>query len=180
MSIFIAFIMITSIFGVMFYGFSSPGETYRYDGKKFEATPEGFELKFKGETYTFELLPQDVEDVPVDEEAIASIMNAPLVVLTSDPNSLYARDIAISSFNINTILTKQGQITGNAFTQPGAQLPVITCDNASTASPVIYFIQASETAISYEAGCTLVQFNTGFNLQRASSRLAYALLNIIK
>jgi len=179
MSFFIAFIMITSVFGVMFYGFAGGGEVIKYEGHKFTATPQGYATKIDGKTYYFDVLPQDLENINIDSSIKSELDSSNALVITSDPKSSYKQDIAVSSYNLNAILTKQGKYTANAFNSANDQLPVITCINATPGLPVMEIIESNQTIATLNNNCITVEFDNTFNLQRATAKILYLILGVI-
>lgn len=178
MGVFIAFIMISSIFAILFYGFGETAQVDRYEGHTFRWTNEGYTVTLQGTTYAFDLLPQHVEMAYVDQEAGTLLRSAQAVITTSEQNSLYATDIAIASYNLNTLLGKQGIFVSNAFTD--SQTP-ITCQDATPGNPVIYFQEAliaSQTSVS--DGCIIVMFDNPASLQQMVTKLLYMYLGIIQ
>lgn len=179
MSFFIAFIMITSVFGVMFYGFAGGEDTVKYEGHKFIATPQGYATKIDGKTYYFDVLPQDLENININEGIKSELSNSNALIITSDPKSSYIQDIAVSSYNINAILTEQGKYTANAFNSANNQLPVITCMNATPGLPVMEIIESNQTTATLSNNCITIEFDTAFNLQRATAKILYLILGVI-
>ncbi len=183
MSIFIAFIMITSVFGVIFYGYAGSSEVIRYNDVKFTVTNLGYETTIAKEKYYFEYLPPEAESVNTDVNIIGMINNAKGIIITSDINTTYKEDIALASYNLNTLFTTQNKYSANAFTTNSTTLPAVTCENASITFPVIYITEANSTEITLDdsnEGCINFRFDTSYNLKRATSKLMYIILGIIE
>jgi len=179
MGIFIAFIMITSVFGVMFYGFTGPSTTVKYNDYKFRTTNLGYTTKIDGMEYHFSVLPQDVESINITGNIKDEILNAQAVIVTSDHNSTYNQEIAVASYNMNIILSDKGKFVANAFMSPNDQLPVITCLNASQGLPVMEIVESNQTTATLENNCISIMFDTNFNLERVTSKILYLLLGVI-
>lgn len=179
MSLFIAFIMITSAFGVMFYGFGTEETVTKYGKYKFKATNQGYKAKINGNEYYFEALPQDLETVNVSLGTKFSILNGQMVVITSDPDSTYKQEIALAQFNLNQVLMSLNKQVGNGFTAENDMLPVVTCSNASTEVPVIEMVEADRTEAVLEDYCIKIKFDSSFNLKRVNSKILYLLLGVL-
>ena len=58
-------------------------------------------------------------------------------------------------------------------------LPVITCDDATSSVPVLYFVESNETKIYSENGCIIAEAKFETDLLRIKDRLLYERLGII-
>ena len=137
--------------------------------------------KIAGKEAVFNYVPQDVESISFGSDAQALIRNKPMLDLTSDPNDLYTEDIALAEYNLalslqnfNTYL-RQGFVSENAY-----DLAVITCDNATAAVPVIYFMQSNQTQISAKGNCILAEASSSYDILRVKDRILYSLLGIME
>ena len=172
--------MITSMFGVIFYGYSNPENTVTYNDYKFKITAEGYETTIGDAIYSMPYLPQDVEDVNISPDIKNYFEETPVVVLTSDPDSSYKQDIAVASYNINSVLTSQDKYGRNAFTSEFNDLPVITCENATMGLLIVEISYTNQTSITGNNQCLDMTFDSSYNLQRISTKLMYMLLGIIE
>ena len=183
MSIFIVFIMVTSVFGVMFYGFTgSGGEVIRYNDYKFRQTNLGYETTIANQKFYFEYLPEHTQDIEIIDNVTKMIGNSNGIIITSDIDSTYKEDIALTSYNLNTLLTTQNKYSANAFTNNSGTLPSVTCENASIAFPIVYIKESNATEIvlndDYQ-GCIEFNFDTSYNLRRATAKFMYVILGIM-
>ena len=180
MSILIIFIMVTSGFGVMFYGFSNPSSTVKYKDFKFKLTQQGYQTKINGNQYYFEALPQDVEDIPIEFGTKYTILNSQAVIITSDPDSAYKEELALAHYNLNQMVLSLNKNVANAFTKENENLPVVTCMNSSLQFPVIEIVESNVTEASMgDNGCVTVEFDSSFNLRRITSKIMYLILGVI-
>jgi hypothetical protein len=179
MSLFIVIIMISSAFAVIFYGFAENEQTIRYEDYKFKSTPMGFSTRINKETHYFEVLPQDTFDINISQNVKSLLNNANGIIITSDPNSAYKEDIAISAYNLNNMFNKLNIYSANAFTSEVNNIPVITCLNASQNLPVIKIVENNITNIYAEENCIYINFDTSFNLRRASTKIMYVSLGVL-
>lgn len=179
MSIFIAVIMVTSGFGVMFYGFSGGGNTVKYNKHKFKITNLGASTKINGIEYYFEALPQEVEAFNITYGTKHTLLNSQAIVITSDPSSTYNQEIALTQFNMNSVLSTLNKQSVNAFTKETGSLPVITCENASSQMPVIEFIESNYTEAILEDYCLRVQFQNSHTLKAISSKILFLVLGVM-
>lgn len=171
MSLFLAFIMITSIAGYL----SQDTSVSRYNGVKFTLVQNAWQAKIGGRTQTFLYLPQDVEAIPVPPSLKPGVLQ---FQATSDANSTAAADIAQSIFRLSTttgIPIRNGFTTENPY-----GLPVITCANATQFMPVIRYQLGAQHGVRQEGQCIIVETNNGFGFHQLTDRMAYALLGVIE
>ena len=179
LSLFIAFIMITSAFGVIFYGFSDPSSAVKYGKYKFKSTPQGYSANINGVQYVFAALPPELNDINISYGTKFTILNGDVVVLTSNPDSTYKEDIAVSQYNLNSVLTGLNKQSINAFTLPNDQLPAISCENSTKETPIIEIQEGNTTQIILDGYCIKMEFDNSFNLRRSVSKLTYLLLGVL-
>ena len=184
MSIFIIAIMVSSAFGVVFYGFTSQSSTLKYNKHKFKTTPLGYELKLEGNIYYFEYMPQDVENMDINTRAVNKLLNSKFIISTSNPNSSYKEQIAISQLNMNRIFMAKDIGIINAFTKENNNLPVLTCENSTEESTVLEFVEVTgtnqTTKIVDEGNCISIEFDTASNLKAVMAKMLYQILGIIE
>ena len=181
MSMLIIFFMVSSVFGVMFYGFSSSMQKKKIDGKTFTLTQAGVMTKVEGEKLYFQYFPDDVEDIPMTD-ASSSLLGSNALYITYDPYSPFYREMALFQFNLQQFLQKNfGSYAVLAMTEDYEQgsLPVIDCLNASSVQPVVKISEANSTRIRDLGNCVIVEFDTSFNIDRALDRIKYTLLGIL-
>jgi hypothetical protein len=179
MSIFIVIMMVLSGFGVIFYGFAGTEETIRYEGHKFKSTINGFETKINKQTYYFDVLPQDTLDINTSYDLKNLLKTAYGIIITSEPNSSYKEEIAIASYNLNSMFIKGNVHSAIAFTEEVFNIPKLTCMNASTSLPVIEILESNVTEIITENNCIQLKFDNSFNLRRATAKISYIYLGVI-
>ncbi|MFT4298000.1 MAG: hypothetical protein ACMXX5_02305, partial [Candidatus Woesearchaeota archaeon] len=126
-----------------------------------------------------EALPQDTEDIYVSPEAKSLLLNAVGIITTSDPETTYKEEIAVSAYNLNNLFNKEGIQSINTFTSPINQIPAITCSNATMQTPVIEIIESNVTQATVQDNCIKMEFDTSFNLRRITSRIQYIFLGVM-
>lgn len=180
---FMGFIMISSIFGVIFFGFSSGGSTssIKYGTYKFTRSGNIWTTKLSGLDAVFSFLPMDVEFMDVEQEAINMLKGRIQLDVTADLNDTLIQSIALahfqmkSSLGIFNIFLRDGFTTNNEF-----NLPVIKCQDSNPNVPVIYFKEGNFTRIYSDEDCVIVESNNGVDFIRAKDRIVYGILDIIK
>ena len=179
MSILIAFVMISSAFAVVLYGFGDNSTSLRYNKYKFKVTNLGFETKIDGKLYYFDSVPQDVLGINVSSGIRDLILNGQAIIITSDPTSSYVQEIAVASYTLQTALSKMNKQAVNAFTKEGGKLPVFTCANATQTLPIIEIKESNTTEAIIVDNCITLYFSSGYDLQRLDSAVIYHILGVI-
>lgn len=179
MSIVIAIIMISSAFAVILHGFGDSSESLRYGKYKFKLTNLGFLVKIDGKEYLFENFPSDVDSLNVSSGIKEAVSNSIALIITSDPNSSYKQEIALASYNIQTVLSNMDKQVGNAFITEGYKLPVFTCENATSSVPIVYIQESNVTEAAISGNCINLYFDSSYSLQRVSSAFLFNILGII-
>lgn len=179
---FIAFIMISSAFAVIFYGFNEGQPTKRtFNGYDFfEKNDQWFRWYTKiGKTDAgFNYLPDEVAGIPIDG-TIQRLASPAQISITSDLNDIFAEEIALAETQAEMTLSNFNIFAVKAFTAENEYgWPVITC-NQSAASTVIYFKEANETKITVHGGCILADANQMSDILVLRDRIVYALLGIL-
>lgn len=181
--IFIVFIMIGTSFSVFFIGTSPQKEVVRYKGLKFVSRAQDniWIVKINGKEAAFTFLPEEVENIRVPNGVIEKLQNKFEIDVTSDLNSTFKESIALAqhqmglTFGMYNIYVRKGFTSNNSF-----GFPIITCDNATSNAPVIYFKQGNETRINLDTDCIIANSLTNSDLIRVKDRLLYGIFGVIK
>ena len=181
MSSVIIVIMISSVFAIMIYGFDAPGTVENYNGYRFTYTQQGLSVNVDGTNYFFEWLPQDVETGNVDSNAATLLRNAQGVTITSEFDSVFSQDIAFAYYLTTEVLANNNKYTMGAYTQETGEIPVATCDDATSTNPVIQYKEAVLLPqVRTEGSCIVVEFDSASDIQRLTHNMLYQYLGIIQ
>tara|TARA_Y100000310_G_scaffold118295_1_gene117155 strand:+ start:3843 stop:4424 length:582 start_codon:yes stop_codon:yes gene_type:complete len=179
---FIGFIMISSVFGVMFYGFTNPEEKLNYKGTVFTRINNGFTTEINKKQVPFSYFPTEVENINIDQEAITRIKNTAEVDMTYDPDNAYSQQIALIQYNIEPILAdffniyiRKGFTTNNSY-----NIPIIDCSQSTSKVPVLYFKESNTTRVYIENDCIIAEAGKGNEFLKISDRILYGIFGIIE
>lgn len=179
--IFIGFIMISSVFAVIFFGFSPATTKLKYNDVSFTQKNDYWSASINKKEAYFNYFPTDVEDIDIIPEAISRIKNTIEVDFTSDINSTLKDEIALAEywlsqmFNFHfNIYLRQGFTSENEY-----DFPVISCQDATLAVPVFYFKESNQTSIYLENNCIILEAKNGQDVIRIKDRILYDLFGII-
>jgi len=180
---FMGFIMIGSLFGIIFLGFRSGGRssnTISYNNFDFTNRGTFWTTEIGGIPLAATFLPTDLELILVDNAAINKLKNKLQIDTTSAFNDSFAEGIALAQFQILPELSKFTIFLRAGFTTTQNNFPIITCDDATATVPVIYFKSANFTKISLENNCILAEASSNADVLRLKDRLVYGILGIIQ
>jgi len=172
MTIFLAVIMVTSIAGFLITDQSTP--VVRYNGVKFTATQNGWQSTIGGQKYLFSFTPKDVEYL----SSPPFPKDIPEIDVTSDFDSKSAESIASATFEMIDALSKRGVYVRYGFTSNSTALPVLTCADATSSVPVLYFIEGNVTELKPEGACIYVTARSGADFLLLADRIIYHMMGI--
>jgi len=177
-SLFIAFIMIFSAFGVIFYGFASPNAKLEYNGYTFKQSTEGYAVKVQGQEYVFSNYPESLESINMSAGIFDLLSNKRMIFMTYNESQPAVGEIAASQFELQRSFQRMGGYSQNALTHDNRYgLPVITCVNATQFIPVIEF-REGDTGIVTEGDC-IIASGTYQDFNAIKDRLLLGMLGVM-
>jgi hypothetical protein len=179
-SLFILFIMVGSIFAVIFYGFASGGATQRYNGFKFSYRGDHWEAKVEGKQAAFLYLPNEVEYISLPEDVKAKLKSAAQFDVTSAANDSNGQAIALAQYQMDLTLRNFNVFIRSGFTGNNSfGKQIITCKDATQFVPVVYFSQGNKTDVHLEGNCIVAELAGQADALRVKDRIVYSILEII-
>ncbi len=176
----LAGLMVFSVFGAVFYGFSDPYGSVRYKGIAFTRTQNGWMAKIDKQPMSFLNHPLDLEYMNVTQDIVQRIKNPVEIDTTGSLNDPANETIALLQYDLARTLEKQGVYSiAGALESSSYNIPVITCLDATPQKPVILIKTANETMIRLEQDCIILQGPTPYDLAAASERLLYIILGVM-
>ena len=177
--LFVILIMVMSMFGYM-WGSSRARTTY--NGFAFIQLENGlFRLRLGDILIDFNNYPSGIEWINASR-GVGGMFSTPMVYVTYDSGSEYAETMAEMHYNIAELLDKvKGIYAQNAFTsETEHNIPVITCENATFAVPVISIEKANSTEIILEDNCIIVNAKNRQEMLMAYERLLYSIFGVME
>ncbi|PIN85997.1 hypothetical protein COV19_07310 [Candidatus Woesearchaeota archaeon CG10_big_fil_rev_8_21_14_0_10_44_13] len=175
-AIIIIVIMVASGIGYMWEG----GNAIIYNEFKFNEAGDRIYTKIDGKRIDFSTLPENAEMINASKEAFWVIKNTKMVYMTSEPDSLFKKGIASAEFELQKSLAQEGIYSVYAFTDANEfNITQVTCRNATLNVPVIYFMNSTETRITYDDGCIIMSAESDFAFTALKDRLMYGFYGII-
>ncbi len=172
--------MIASVFGIMFSSYAKGGEKRPYNGYEFQRTNQGWFVKINGQKYEFQYHPADLEAIQLDPKTVDALKGSKVLAITFNPNSKNIKTIEATRYNMETLLSQTGiyTLTGTLNKSKEYALPIITCQNATIALPVIKLEENIETNITTENHCITIQADR-YELPAITERMIYVILGIM-
>ncbi len=181
MGFLLAFFMITSVFGVVFFGFSSGESSVKYGTYTFKRFRDQWAVKINDKKLLFAYHPLDVEYINISDDAKQKLLNAKMLYLTSDFNSTTKEAIAQFNFQIIPILTEKRIFAVPGFLQKTPyDFPVFDCRNATDLVPVMVLQYGDTTSINNEGNCLTAQGDSYDAFDRLRDRIIYLLYGVMK
>ncbi|MBI2134668.1 hypothetical protein HYU09_01645 [Candidatus Woesearchaeota archaeon] len=177
---FIGFIMISSVFGVIFFGFSDAGTSIKYNEFKFFNRGNFWSTNIDGREAMFTYLPSEIESISADDGAISRLRNRPQIDITSEFNDTFAEGIALAQYQMGITLGNFNIFARSGFTsQTSYNAPVITCSSSTDFVPVVFFTKGNSTGIYMQGKCIIAESATQADVIRLKDRLVYGMLGIM-
>lgn len=184
----LALIMLLS--GVGFYfGSSSSGATFRYNGFKFEQDTQlgRVILHAKNKDVLFYDTPQNVVQFKADNQLLVTLKNSLQFYLTFDPNGDQLQTMDLVRFDLSKTLNDDfSVVVGNGIldndTNQTAYLtyPIVTCANATRYVPVVVLGIGNETALAQNTtNCFVVSAAQSSDLLRMRDRILYSFYGVL-
>ncbi len=174
---FIAFVMIFSVFGVVLDSFR-PVTKLDYNDYQFTYKDNQFFTKIGGVEHGFLFFPGDLEYIVMPEE-VKVLLSAPVFTVTYDSQSLIAEDLANSQYFFEAQLEGVRVIERGLTNNTGSVLPQKTCADATPSQPVIELRYADESSIAVDNNCVILNALSASDIYRESERFIYALLGVM-
>ena len=179
--LFIVFIMIGTSVSFVFFGFEPQNDVEKYEGIRFVKFSDRWEAKINGIKAAFSFLPTEVGNIFVKNDFASMLQGKLEIDVTYDLNNTYKESIALAQHQMGltlgqyNIFVRKGFTTNNTF-----NMPVITCHDATSNVPVVYFRNGNLSNIHSENGCFIVEAATNADFIKAKDRILYGILGVIK
>ncbi len=179
--LFIAFLMVGSVFGIILYGFAAGNpNAQEFNGYKFYYRGDHWETEVDDVKVAFLYLPPDITYIKLPDDVRSRLKGASQIDMTSDFNDTHAQGIALAQFQFDMSLRDFKKFTRSGFTSVNQfNAPVLTCQQATQFVPMIYFKKANTTAVYTQGNCIIADALNPVDVIRIKDRLLYDMLGII-
>ncbi len=175
----ISFIMIFSILGFFSNSYHST-KKMNYNGFNFYITNKGMFLKYDGKPLQFQYYPSSLENMSYNDNINNLLRNSKQIYVTSDANDTLVQAIGTVKYLFASTLASVSKYVQNSYTTNVSGLPVISCANATSNTPVVYFYTSNKTSISLQNNCVKVTAYDQNGFLSAENRILYGFLGVMK
>ena len=117
----------------------------------------------------------------VDVGQVPEIFNSSVTsYVTSDLNSDFSGLVSAIAFDASRFLESDNRVVRIAFTDENPYgLPIVTCSNATSLTPVVTFNPANLTSVTTVDSCSIISFDSEDSLRRIHDKIMYRLLGAL-
>lgn len=174
-------VMIGSLFGVVLFGFGGGATSIKYNDFKFVNKGNFWSTVVDGREAIFTYFPSDVETIVIGDNVINRLENRLEIDVTSDFNDTFAEQISLAEYNLVITLNNFNIFVMQGFTtENDYNFPIITCEDATSFVPLIYFRSSNETKVYMEDDCMIAEALRQEDVERIKDRLVYGMLGVIE
>ena len=176
MTIIVAVILITSIAGFSLNWNES--EEVKYNGFKFVSTETGWKTKAGGYEVQTMLLPGDVENISLYGVASLNDFGGKIYYIAKSWNIPALQELGM---HLQAEQFQQACLPEGENETGCSDVPLKSCNDASSGSPVIIFKNADKTSAEYSSYCLVLNtdLNDSMSSIKVADRVIFALYGII-
>lgn len=178
-SLFILFIMIFSVFGLVLYYAVPPQPPLEYNGFKFTVLQSGFQSEIGGVDRQFLFFPQDIEYISLSDE-VKSALNQPVWTVAYNPQDVRNSTLGEAQYYLEFHLSDKRTIERALTNVTVESLPQKSCADATESQPVVLIEFANETGVFVENNCVRISSLSDLDLVRGVERVIYHVLGVMK
>jgi hypothetical protein len=179
MGLFIAFIMIFSIFGFVVDFAARPSvQKVKYGDYKFRIVNQQYITEINGQERVFAVFPGDIEYISMPDD-VRQLLSKPVLTVSYDPKSGIAENLGEAQYYFELQLQDVKVIERALTDNEGTELPQRTCADATESQPVIEMSQGDDSSIKAEGYCIKMVARDAFDLYQQTERIIYLLLGVM-
>ncbi|MBN1156208.1 hypothetical protein JXA85_01200 [Candidatus Woesearchaeota archaeon] len=180
-ALFIVAVMVLSGLGYMMERNDSE-DAFEYNGYKFDILNNMLTTKVGNMKLTFFSDPRYVDNINISPEILPLLKNSRMIYFTYNDSDILKEDVALVHYTIAEPVWKSLNLyVVQALTDENEyNYPVITCANATSAVPVIYFIHSNATGFVLEGNCVIANAFSKSDVYVLTDRLLFGLYGIMK
>lgn len=179
MVLFILFIMIFSVIGVVLNYSVPQSAPLEYEGFEFRLLQNQFEVSVGGKDRLFFFFPVDVEYVNVSDD-VRSLLAKPVWTVSYDPFDERNSTLAEAQYYLESQLSDVRTIERSLTSSDGSSLPQRSCDDATVSQPFLLLSFGNETGISSSGDCVTLSAVDDVDLLRLVERVSYHVFGVMK
>ena len=177
MGLFIAFIMVFSIFGFVVDFALQPSQKLKYGDYKFRVVDQRYITKIDGQEHVFAFFPLDLEYIQLTDD-VKRLLAAPVLTITYNPESNLSQNFGEAQYYFE--LQLQNKAVERAVTNnQGLDLPQKSCADATEQQPVIELQTGVASKISAEGNCIVITSLDAYDVYQQVERIIYITLGVM-
>jgi len=177
-SVALSLLMILSVFGVMIGSFGN--NEMRYGKFKFEVQNNQYVTKINNQEMAFYFLPIQTDYINLSSSVTNKLKESYMIMTTFDPSdALNIQIMEVVRFDLAQTLGKV--VVPGVLNQSAdyAEVPIVTCANATLQTPVIVLTMSDNTSIEEVDNCIYFKAR-GTEFLRLRDRLLYSYYGVIQ
>ena len=178
--LFIAFIMVFSIFGfIIDFAVQPSAKGAKYGDFKFRVVNQQYVTKINGVEHVFFFFPRDLEYILLSGE-VKALLDKPVLIVTYDPKSNLSENFAESQYYFESQLADGKTIERALTNNEGTQLSQKSCSDATESQPVIELRKGEKSGVSAVGNCIQLSAVDAFDLYQQTERLIYTIFGVMQ
>lgn len=180
LSIFISFILVTSILGFIFGGSTTTAEQLEYGGYRFTRELDYWTFKVGSQTVKLNHFPTELSAINVSDEAISRIKATKMVYVSAPINAENIDYIGVATYELSNFLIDSSifAVQGISDNNTGYALPLIDCQNATPFVPVITFENTNQTQVIMKGDCIVLEAKYSQDFLKLKDKIVLKILGI--
>ncbi|MFH1399407.1 MAG: hypothetical protein ABIG95_04835 [Candidatus Woesearchaeota archaeon] len=159
LTVFIVFIIVTSLLGIMFSGYTNQSNQQEYNSHKFKAVGNFWTTEINKHQVQVHYFPTEVNTLNFTEDITPFLKTTQMAYIAIPTEGLYLDFIGLAAYELAQSFAEYGiyPVQGLSDSNTGYELPIVTCANATSTVPVIIFEQSNQTAAFLDSNCIHIQ-----------------------
>ncbi len=178
--LFLGFIMIASVFGAVFYGFSdsaSKSQTIDYKGQRFSAISGYWKTRISNQEFNFAYNPKQVEPLEINAFPIEEFNSGNKIYVSYDPNENMAKGLLEVQNNLLPFFSRTVIRACPEDVSGCENLPLKTCTDAVDGNKILLIELTNASETEYSNGCYAIRGQDN-EIAMTVDRIAFSLLGL--
>lgn len=177
----IAFVMISSLLGAWqgSYVALDKYKDYRFKSKEYIVLG-----KINDNWVEFSYHPKELESLNVSAEAIQKIKDSKMIYLTFNPEDKFIQSIELIRIELMESFVNEFNIYPVMAVTEASEIysayPVMGCENATNAIPVMYIQSSEETSITSTGNCIYMNAINTLEFEPLKDRIRYSIYGVME
>lgn len=170
-------LMVFSGFAIVTSNLSSKSQ-FDYNDFQFQNANNRWYTTINGQQIDFHFHPSELENI---NSTSLDFLDSPQIYVTFNPQT-QSQYLDLSRLKFNNFLVQflnSYSVNGISQLSGDYDLPLITCQNATSSTPVMIYQKGNQTQIIKESNCLYLTARTDTDFLRLTERVMYSLAGVI-